>query len=257
MRSLLSFARNALSSDPSRRFYAAKLFGEFLVSDFRVSWSQLDWWNDVDFNAYLARFGEDSGMNTQRKWMLWQLLRLVAHVPGDTAECGVFEGASSWLIAAANARKVNSCKHHLFDSFEGLSEPRGEDGRYWAKGSLTAGEEKVAHNLSHFMDDVVFHKGWIPSRFADVAGARFAFVHVDVDLYQPTLDSIRFFYDNLSPQGILLCDDYGFGTCPGATKACDEFLADRPEKMISLDAGGGFFIKGLETGPRNSPVIPV
>jgi hypothetical protein len=70
---------------------------------------------------------------------------------------------------------------------------------------------------------------------------------VDVDLYEPTRDSIRFFYDRLNPGGILVCDDYLFMTCPGATEAIDEFLADKPEKMLGLPGGGGFFIKGCAT----------
>ena len=67
----------------------------------------------------------------------------------------------------------------------------------------------------------------------------------NVDLEQPTSDSIEFFYFRLEPGGILLCDDYGHATCPGATAAADSFLATRPEKMISLGTGGGFLIKGL------------
>ena len=50
--------------------------------------------------------------------------------------------------------------------------------------------------------------------------------------------------------GLILCDDYGFTSCPGATKAINEFLQDKEEKMISLSGGGGFLIKGTETyGP--------
>ena len=87
-------------------------------------------------------------------------------------------------------------------------------------------------------------KGWIPERFAEVADRRFAFVHVDVDLLAPTRDSVSFFYPRLNDGGILLCDDYGFTSCPGATRAIDDYLTDKPEKMIALSGGGGFLIKG-------------
>ena len=82
----------------------------------------------------------------------------------------------------------------------------------------------------------------------------FAFVHIDVDLYEPTKDSLEFFYPLLSPGGVLLCDDYGSTRCPGALKACDEFLADKPEKMIATSAGSGFFIKGTLTQPAHHPL---
>ena len=86
--------------------------------------------------------------------------------------------------------------------------------------------------------------GWIPSRFADVSAERFAFVHIDVDLYQPTRDSLTFFYERMLPGGIVLCDDYGFASCPGALRAMDEFFAGRPETIIHLPTGQGMAIIG-------------
>jgi O-methyltransferase len=71
---------------------------------------------------------------------------------------------------------------------------------------------------------------------------RFSFVHLDVDLYQPTMDSLEFFYGKMSPGNIILCDDYGFVTCPGAKKAMDSFFADKPEEIVSLPTGQGFVV---------------
>src|SRR5688572_31529904 len=42
----------------------------------------------------------------------------------------------------------------------------------------------------------------------------------DVDVYQPTRDSLEYFYPRLVTGGILVCDDYGW---PGARKAVDDF----------------------------------
>lgn len=231
----------------SLRFAADRLFGNY-----RLTWHQIDWWDDPEFNRFLERFGERGGFNSQRRWTVWQLLRLIESVPGDTAECGVWRGAGSWLICAATRRQGRT--HHLFDSFEGLSAPEAVDGTHWKAGDMSVGEEIVRENLRPFADSIVAHRGWIPDRFADVADRKFAFVHVDVDLRQPTLDSVEFFYPRLSPGAILVCDDYGCSTCPGATEAIDGFLADKPEKMVALDSGGGFFIKGTATADRGSPL---
>ena len=54
-----------------------------------------------------------------------------------------------------------------------------------------------------------------------------------------------------------LCDDYGGTTCPEATEVIDGFLAGKPEKMISLDAGGGFLIKGVPAAPAIEPASVV
>jgi hypothetical protein len=224
------------------RLNALRAISRALIPDYRVAWFQLDWLKDPWFNDFLDRFGERASFDTHRRWTVWQLLRLVHDVEGETAECGVYLGASSYLICAGSGGRT----HHLFDSFEGLSAPAEHDDRkVWVAGDLSAGEAVVQENLAAYVAQCVFHKGWIPHRFADVADRAFAFVHVDVDLYQPTADSIAFFYPRLNGGGILLCDDYGFSTCPGATKAVDEFLADKPEKMIKLDSGGGFIIKGV------------
>ena len=61
-------------------------------------------------------------------------------------------------------------------------------------------------------------------RIPEVESKKFAFVHVDVDLYQPTLDSLKFFYPRLLPGGVIVVDDYGYSVFPGAKRAVDEFL---------------------------------
>jgi len=131
---------------------------------------------------------------------------------------------------------------HLFDSFEGLPEPGAEDGSYWHAGDLACSEEAARRNLAGF-DRVEFYRGWIPSRFPDVADHRFCFVHVDVDLYRPTCEALEFFFPRLHPGGMLVCDDYGFDSCPGARRAMDDFFVDRRERIIHLPTGQGMVIK--------------
>jgi hypothetical protein len=189
------------------------------------------------YNSYV---GPENYHSLDRKFALDQLIQLTTQVEGDTAECGVYEGASSFLIC----RRIrgSSKQHYAFDSFEGLSEPGVEDGCYWRQGNLAAAEQRVRDNLRSF-DFVVYKRGWIPARFAEVQDRRFSFVHIDVDLYQPTLSSLEFFYDRLTTGGVMLCDDYGFSTCPGAKLAMDSFFSERPESIVHLPTGQGFIIK--------------
>lgn len=224
------------------KVYILQFVARFLFPRYRFEWPAFDWWEDREFNAYLLRFRElPRGLGSRRRWMTYQLMRLAASVDGDTAECGVFEGAASYLICRAFPDRT----HFIFDSFEGLSQPGKEDGVEWRQGNLSCPLETAKLNLP--FDNISWHKGWIPERFVDVQDRKFAFVHIDVDLYQPTFDSIQFFYPRMSPGGVLVCDDYGTSGCPGATRAVNEFLADKAEKMISPSSGGGFFIKGIPT----------
>jgi O-methyltransferase len=236
--------------DETMRLAIVRRIAKWLLPGYRLQWPQIAWWRDTEFNEYLRRFHELDGMNSDRRWTLYQLTRLVSTVPGDTAECGVFQGASSFIICRSLCGNTDCMRtHYAFDSFEGLSAPSIADGNYWTKGNLACGLETVKANLQP-LRTISWHQGWIPDRFQDVGKNVFSFVHIDVDLYEPTRDSIRFFYPRMNPGGIIICDDYGFTLCPGATLAVDEFLADKPEKMISLPCGGGFFIKGCQTAIR-------
>jgi O-methyltransferase len=196
---------------------------------------------DKEFRDYFEKFlGSGNWKNFERRWNLAQMLRLLPPIAGDLAECGVFEGAAAYQLcqfATEHGRRV-----HLFDSFQGLSAPRDNDGSFWTEGNLSASEEKVRANLEEF-DCFETFPGWIPEAFTKVADRKYAFVHVDVDLEQPTFDSIAFFYPRMSTGGVILLDDHGYDTCPGARKAALDFMADKPEPVIDLSTGQGLIIK--------------
>jgi O-methyltransferase len=45
-----------------------------------------------------------------------------------------------------------------------------------------------------------------------------------VDLYQPTLEGLKFFYPRLSPGGVMLVHDYNNSRYPVVSKAVHEFF---------------------------------
>lgn len=197
---------------------------------------------DDAFQRTFARFFAHTRNTLDRKYMVWQLAQHIAHLPGDVAEVGCYTGATAWFLADRIREYGGRKSLYLFDSFAGLSQPSSLDKEYWRAGDLSCDEETVRENLAEF-PFVTLHKGWVPERFDDVNDCQFSFVHIDVDLYQPTLLSAAFFYDRLVSGGILICDDYGFATCPGATAALDEVMAERPEPIIRLPSGGAMVIK--------------
>ena len=68
-------------------------------------------------------------------------------------------------------------------------------------------------------------------------------MHIDVGLYQPTRDSLKFFYPRTSPGGMIVCDHYGYVNCPGTKQACDELAADWPERWLHLPTDQGLLTK--------------
>jgi hypothetical protein len=204
------------------------------------------WPHDSQFEAIGASSGV-SGNTEDRCYFLFSAAESIARLEGEIAECGSRKGKSSLYILEGFGHAATKL-FHAFDSFEGLSQPSEEDRSSnghvkWAKGDLATPEQTLLSNLSRFGNRVRIHKGWIPERFNDVEGKKFCLVHIDVDLYQPTLDSLKFFYDRVVPRGIIICDDYGFRSCPGAKRAFDEFFSGKPEGIIKVPSGQALVVK--------------
>ena len=222
------------------RFNTADYFSRMIYSKYLFSEYGRAWLDDENFIKWYRSYPENNH-SADRKYFMKNLLLLTEHIEGDTSECGVYRGSSSELICF----QIDGTgkQHHIFDSFEGVSKPDQNDGAYWEEGVFNdSSEDIVKKNLAAF-NFVHLYKGWIPIRFNEVADKKFSFVHIDVDLYKPTLDSIAFFYPILQKGGIILLDDYGFHSCPGAKKAVDDFMADKPEKIINVPTGQAFIIK--------------
>lgn len=233
--------KSLIKKDEYAQFVLAEKISERIYPQYKFSEFGRLYLYDKEFLKYYERFeGTKNYHSLDRKYVLNQIMKLTYNVDGDTAECGAFAGASSFLMC--NHLLSTHKKHCIFDSFEGLSNPSGEDGEYWHQGDLSSSEEIIRLNLRNF-NNVEIYKGWIPERFSEVSSRKFSFVHLDVDLFQPTFDSLEFFYPRMNQGGIILCDDYGFTTCPGAKKAVDEFFSDKKEPVICLPTGQAFMVR--------------
>ncbi|GLI94555.1 hypothetical protein LMG27198_35470 [Methylocystis echinoides] len=172
--------------------------------------------------------------------------------PGDIVECGCWRGHSAYMISTLASKYGFRGAFHIFDSFEGLSELSEEDRsqRFNLNTQEVAEQAKwfacpediVKANLSGF-PFVKTYKGWVPDRFAEVADKRFSFVHIDLDLYKPIMDSIHFFYPRMVKGGIIVFDDYGSARFPGAKVAIDEAINKySPTFFFRHPTGGAFLI---------------
>lgn len=191
-----------------------------------------------------------------RFYSLYQLARhaVFSHPDLDAAECGCWRGHSTHFVSTLLRRGGFTGTFHVFDSFGGgLSDLSAHDKneRYEmtpeevrAQKELFASTEEGVRRVLKTFPFTRLYKGWIPERFSEVADRQFAFVHIDVDLYEPIRDSLAFFFPRLADGGAIVLDDYGLAQFPGAKKAADEYLADKKVQFFfESPTGGAFLIK--------------
>lgn len=75
----------------------------------------------------------------------------------------------------------------------------------------------------------------------------FAFVHLDGDRFQTTLDGLRFFYPRLARGGYVMGHDYNNPEFDwGVSRAFDTFFSDKPEFVLELsDACGSVVVRKI------------
>ena len=162
-------------------------------------------------------------------------LQIALAAGGDVCEFGVAQGATSRLLASEILETDRTL--WLFDSFEGLPAPSGEDKlihdifnlgsmeRY--KGTMASPETEVLKKL----ESIAFprartkvKKGWVRETIKQgELPSRVSFAYVDFDFYEPIKDALEFLDTRMAPGGQIIVDDYGFFSA-GAQLAVDQFV---------------------------------
>jgi len=116
-------------------------------------------------------------------------------------------------------------------------------------GQFCCGLDEVKRYLGS-QPNTHFHIGLLPDSGTAAMDRTFAFVHVDVDLFEGTLAALNWFYPRLHPGGIIITHDYT--VLPGPTKAFNEFFREKPEPIIELSGGQCMAIKVAALNPTSS-----
>ncbi|HYD17023.1 MAG TPA: TylF/MycF/NovP-related O-methyltransferase [Patescibacteria group bacterium] len=161
------------------------------------------------------------------------IFRSTLDVPGDIAEFGSHRGANIMYLAklAQIYGVLDQKRLHCFESFEGLTNFKAEDGvqegnqgRY--RGNLAVLKEFIS--LFGFDQRILIHQGFIentlPAFLESAPDQRFSFLYYDADLYEPCKVVLECLKDKLSVGGVFVFDEYGLEEWPGETQAVDEFL---------------------------------
>jgi hypothetical protein len=186
----------------------------------------------------------------------YELLKLVAALPGAIVECGVFKGASlARLIGFRDVLGAQASKPIIgFDTFGSFPETKEEKdqllrARFIAEaGEESIGKEQLAELLRQKgVADVELVAGDIIQSVPEYVRAHpelsIALLNLDTDIYEPAAVALEHFYPRLVAGGILMLDDYG--VFPGETKAVDEYFQGRNVKIqrMSNSFGPPYIVK--------------
>lgn len=196
------------------------------------------------WNAYNTLFLSDDTERVRKLLVRYNMFRQTLELPGDIIECGVFKGTGlfQWLkfltifAPESNKRVVG---FDLFDNFEeGLQDWEKKEAERFVQEANYQGTDpdqlmEIARKMQqqHRLELI---KGnaceTIPRYAKENRGMRISLLHLDFDVYEPTLIALQTFWPLVVRGGIVLFDEYasrGFGE----SEAVDEFFEEKPVKI--------------------------
>jgi O-methyltransferase len=215
--------------------------------------------------AILRRAAAFTLTSASRQVALLEAVRYVVqrNIPGAFVECGVWRGGSAMIIAMALVEAgVLDRDLYLCDTYDGMTPPtdldRSLDGRtareqlavesrddassVWCRVSL----EEVRRNMAstgYPMERIHLVAGPVEHTIPAHAPAAVALLRLDTDWYASTRHELHHLFPRVSPNGIVILDDYGHWQ--GVRRAVDEYLQGCPSHylMHRLDYTGRLLIK--------------
>lgn len=167
----------------------------------------------------------------------FELYKSIVDLPGHVVECGVYKGAS--LIRFATFREILESPYSRkiigFDAFGKFPEPKDANDVEFVErfesdggpGISVDGLRKVFEHKS--IDNYELVQGNIlvtlPQYISANPEFKIALLHIDVDVYEPSIIILNNLYDRVVKGGVIILDD--FALVAGATKAIDVFFVDR------------------------------
>lgn len=130
------------------------------------------------------------------------------NIKGSVAEAGVYKGEfAKWINILFPDRKL-----YLFDSFNGfdaeqvMDEDNGQQ-KKWIDTLKDTSVDEVMNKMK-YRDNVIIKKGYVPGILTGL-DERFAFVSLDMDIFLPTYEALKYFWPRLSNGGYIFVHDFG------------------------------------------------
>lgn len=209
---------------------------------------------DADASETLKRVSPLSMTGEARLLALIDAVRYCVHrdIPGAFAECGVWRGGSVLaMLLTLKQLGVDDREVHLFDTFEGMTEPTDEDtspfhppareiwereagspfqilfdGRTNSEGAV----REVMLTSGYPIERIHFEVGPVEQTLPAAAPDELALLRLDTDWYGSTRHELQHLYPRLVQGGVLIVDDYGHWN--GCKRAVDEYFSTEADPLL-------------------------
>lgn len=193
-----------------------------------------------------------NGVNkeTARRIFQFDKYNETRNLRGAIVEAGVGSGDGILFLLKLQNESFDQRILWAFDSFAGFPEGHQFDSEEFRKHGKPSYKDFTLSNvkkslISKGVSDselarVRFIEGFIPDSFMHFHNDEVALLNCDLDLYEPTKQTLVFFWPRMLKGGVVMLDEYDLGSdlvkWPGAKKAIDEFCV---EHNIHIKRGFG------------------
>ncbi|MFH0830921.1 MAG: TylF/MycF/NovP-related O-methyltransferase [Parcubacteria group bacterium] len=170
------------------------------------------------------------------------------HLPGDFVECGVNTGIFS--LAICDYIDFNSTRKDfwLFDTFCGIPVEQispSEQELDRANENTVAYEECYTLAKKNFapFPRARLVRGKIPDTLTSVPIGNVCYLSLDLNIAQPEVAALTYFWEKLVPGAPVILDDYGWQHWHPQKEAMDAFARDHGVTILTLPTGQGLLLK--------------
>lgn len=183
--------------------------------------SKVEILTNINFRESLKEIGDYSLLDTDRLANLWEYCRL-SNPEGAIFEIGSYKGGGALHLSnAAPGRKV-----YIFDSFNKSFEKLDQalDYNFNMDQFKDTSIESVRNLFLEKKREYEIVNGFFPQSFQNHKFPKVSFVHLDVDIYKATIESLLFLDSRMADKSFIIIDDYN-RNCEGVNKAVEEFTS--------------------------------
>ncbi len=230
-------------------------------NDCLLVWNKnVDFMEDPRFISAYDR-GMDSGHHILRdpgsktdihvEWRIHVLLWAAEHgarLEGDFVECGVNTGIYSLAVCEYLDFNSTGKSFYLFDTFSGppqeqitpqeqMLERSEKSKKYYSECY-----ELTRRNFAQFPNAKLV-RGKVPDTLDSVTISKVCYLSIDMNLVEPEIAAIEYFWDKLSPGALVVLDDYGWLAYAPQKEAMDRFADTKGVSILNLPTGQGLILK--------------